>query len=76
MEIIAARETAKEQSDYELERGKPIPSFIHGITQMRIGSVLSRLDDFVVGSEIARFEIQSNARYSHFQKPQSRFSTR
>lgn len=52
MEIIEARETAKEQSDYELERGKPIPSFIYGITQMRIGSALSRLDDFVVGSEI------------------------
>lgn len=45
-------ETAKESSDYELERGKPIPSFVHGITQIRIGSALSRLDDFVVSSEI------------------------
>ncbi len=45
-------ETTKEISDYELERGKPMPSFIHGITQIRIGSALSRLDDFVVGSEI------------------------
>jgi Uma2 family endonuclease len=45
-------ETVEEISDYELERGKPIPSFVHGITQIRIGSALSRLDDFVVSSEI------------------------
>ncbi|MFQ3597040.1 MAG: Uma2 family endonuclease [Chloroherpetonaceae bacterium] len=44
--------SAKKRSDYELERGKPMPSFIHGITQMRIGSALSRLDDFMIGSEI------------------------
>ncbi len=52
METTETLAPAKELSDYELERGKPMPSFIHGITQMRIGSTLSRLDDFVVGSEI------------------------
>ncbi|MFN3345974.1 MAG: Uma2 family endonuclease [Chloroherpetonaceae bacterium] len=50
--IETLTETTKEISDYELERGKPMPSFLHGITQIRIGSALSRFDDFVVGSEI------------------------
>jgi Uma2 family endonuclease len=57
METLEVKEATKELSDkelsdYELERGKPMPSFIHGITQASILVALSRHNAFTVGSEI------------------------
>jgi Uma2 family endonuclease len=57
METLEVKEATKELSDkelsdYELERGKPIPSFIHGITQTNILVALSQHKAFTIGSEI------------------------
>lgn len=47
-------ETLSEEvvSDYERERGKPIPSFNHGVLQMKLGSMIARFKQFTIGSEI------------------------
>ncbi|MFN3562193.1 MAG: Uma2 family endonuclease [Chloroherpetonaceae bacterium] len=51
--IETLTETTKEISDYELERGKPMPSFIHGITQAKLLVALSKHEEsFTIGSEI------------------------
>ncbi len=39
-------------SDYEKERGKPMPSLNHGILQMNLGALLKRYQQFTIGSEI------------------------
>jgi len=52
MEATEVKETTKELSDYELERGKPMPSFIYGITQANILVALSQYTEFTIGSEI------------------------
>ncbi len=57
METLEVKEPTKELSDkelsdYELQRGKPMPSFIHGITQASILVALSRHNTFTIGSEI------------------------
>jgi Uma2 family endonuclease len=52
METLELKEPTKELSDYELERGKPIPSFIHGITQTNMLVALSQHKAFTIGSEI------------------------
>jgi len=52
METTEVKETTKELSNYELERGKPMPSFIHGITQANILVALSQYTEFTIGSEI------------------------
>jgi Uma2 family endonuclease len=52
METLELKEPTKELSDYELERGKPMPSFIHGITQTNMLVALSQHKAFTIGSEI------------------------
>ena len=39
-------------SDYERERGKPVPSFNHGIIQAQLGAEFLPHPDYNVGSEI------------------------
>jgi Uma2 family endonuclease len=39
-------------SDYERERGKPMPSLNHGLVQAKLITLLSALKQFTVGSEI------------------------
>lgn len=58
MEAVAVAEQAVEEvvrSQYELERGKPMPSFNHAIIQARISQQLLNgyEDQFSVGSEMS-----------------------
>ncbi len=39
-------------SDYEIERGKPMPSKNHGIIQTRLGTALSRSEQYEAASEM------------------------
>ena len=39
-------------NDYEKERDKPMPSFNHGVVQLRLGIALSPAPDFTFGCEI------------------------
>ncbi len=53
--VLEHPETDIALSDYELERGKPMPSFNHSIIQARLSKELlvSYEDDFSVGSELS-----------------------
>ncbi len=53
-EHVEAVETLAESSvsDYEKERGKPMPSLNHGILQANLGALLKRYKQFTIGSEI------------------------
>lgn len=45
--------TPLKESDYEKERGKPMPSLNHGVIQMRLGSALMRYQsDYTIASEL------------------------
>jgi Uma2 family endonuclease len=54
MENVETVETLSEEvvSDYEKERGKPMPSFNHGIVQSKLIALLSAKKQFTIGSEI------------------------
>jgi hypothetical protein len=45
-------QTADTLSDYERERGKPLPSFNHGVIQMQTGAALMQ-PGYTVVSELA-----------------------
>lgn len=49
MEETAIQE---EISEYEKERGKPMPSLNHGLLEVRLGVALSKASNFTVGIEI------------------------
>ncbi len=51
MEVIEAH-ASEAVSDYEKERGKPLPSLNHGLLQARLGVLLMRFNQFTIGSEI------------------------
>ncbi len=54
MENIEAVATLSDEavSDYEKERGKPLPSLNHGLLQAHLGVLLMRFKQFTIGSEI------------------------
>jgi Uma2 family endonuclease len=54
MENIEAVATLSDEavSDYEKERGKPMPSLNHGLIQSKLIGLLSSLKQFTIGSEI------------------------
>jgi Uma2 family endonuclease len=61
MQTLEAKETEKEISDCELERGKPMPAFLHGITQTNILVARSQHNkECTIGGEIA-FDLKPKA---------------
>lgn len=46
-------ETEEEISDYELERGKPMPSFAHAMTQRQLTLLLAEYQDFLALPELS-----------------------
>jgi len=54
MENIEAVATRSDEaiSDYEKERGKPMPSLNHGLIQSKLIGLLSSFKQFTIGSEI------------------------
>ncbi len=51
---ITEEQEAVELSDYEKERGKPMPNMIHGLVQMRLGAqfLAQATDRFLIASEL------------------------
>ncbi|MDZ7935322.1 MAG: Uma2 family endonuclease [Emticicia sp.] len=54
MELLVEENITKEISDYEIERGKPIPTLIHGAIQFNLGFEIKSnyTDKFRIASEV------------------------